>query len=347
MEKEKSRILWIAYLKAFACFLVVLGHLMQSLIQANIDKNANIATTIGIIIYLFHMPLFMCLSGYLYCMKNKKLTLQEYKKFEIKKIINLSIPYFVFYILYVVINVIFSTSVNNPKKIEDLVNIFNNPISPYWFLYALLSIFIVVPILEKICKYNQKYVLAIFLILKVLSFYIKSKIYIIYSIMNWGIYFYLGAYFIKKERINKKINTWKMCVYICIYIGLGILYSIYYSKMSQGINEIVRLFFAIAGIDICIKIFKNINKIRILDTFKNYTFQIYLTHTIFAAGFRIVLLKIGITSYFVHFVIGLLASIYIPVLLAKIFEKTKYLNFFFYPIKTIEELKLKKGNDLQ
>ena len=70
--KEIKRIEWIDYLKAFACFLVVIGHLIQSLQKANIDNYIVITNFINWFIYLFHMPLFMCMSGFLYC-KTKKL----------------------------------------------------------------------------------------------------------------------------------------------------------------------------------------------------------------------------------------------------------------------------------
>ena len=39
---NKERILWIDYVKVFACILVVLGHLIQSLQKSNIDNFENI-----------------------------------------------------------------------------------------------------------------------------------------------------------------------------------------------------------------------------------------------------------------------------------------------------------------
>ena len=62
---KKERIEWLDYLKSFTCFLVVLGHLMQSLQKAKIDNLENVTSFIVWFIYLFHMPLFMCMSGFL------------------------------------------------------------------------------------------------------------------------------------------------------------------------------------------------------------------------------------------------------------------------------------------
>ena len=62
----RERKYWIDYLKAIAIYLVILGHLPDEL---HIKWG----------IYLFHMPLFFIISGYLY--KPRKV------KDEIKKVI--------------------------------------------------------------------------------------------------------------------------------------------------------------------------------------------------------------------------------------------------------------------
>lgn len=334
MEKIK-RIEWVDYLKAFACFLVVLGHLLQSLQISKIDLYPNITTFIIWFIYLFHMPLFMCMSGYLYLKTKKEFSWKEYKKFEFKKIINLAIPYFTFYLLFILINMMFSKSVNTSRGIDDLLKIFNNPIAPYWFLYALLSIFIIVPILEKILKNDKKKIMIIFVILKIVSIFIKTNIYFVDSIKSYSIYFYLGSIIVDEKNLNKTKTT----ILIFIYIIFSIIFYRFKDYIPTYMNEIIKVFFAILGIYICINIFKNIKKVTFLDTFKEYTFQIYLLHTIFAAGMRIILIKVGIYNYIIHFIMGLIVSIYMPVIISLISKKIKYTNFFFYPIKTIKEIR--------
>lgn len=339
MDANRQRIEWVDYLKTFACFLVVLGHLIQSLQKSNIDTHTNITSFINWFIYLFHMPLFMCMSGFLYCKTKKEFSWKTYKQFEIKKIINLAVPYFTFYLLFVGINLVFAANVNNVRGIEG---IFNNPIPPYWFLYALLSIFIVIPLLEK-CFNNENMLFTVLTILKFISIFFNTNIYFIDSIMAYGIYFYLGV-FIKEEAVkehsNKKILINLFC--IIIYIIMSIIYYRHKDLYDINICKIINIIFAISGILICVNFFKIFNTLKILNTFKNYTFQIYLTHTIFAAGIRIVLFKLRISSYCIHFIIGLVTSIYIPVIMSIVSEKFLYTNFFFYPTKTIKELKERK-----
>lgn len=336
-----ERIKWIDYTKAFACFLVVLGHLLQSFQNARIDNNIEITSFIIWFIYLFHMPLFMCMSGYLY-LKNKKIfSWKNYKKFFKKKVINLGIPYITFYLLYLGINVLFSSSVNTPKGIDELIGIFNNPMAPYWFLYALLSIFMIIPILEKIFNNNENVIFAFLCILKILSIFIKTKIYFIDAFMSNSLYFYFSIFinFNRKNSSNKK-NIIKVGL-IC-YVALALIIYQYRLNIDRNVLELFKIGMAISGIIIIVEIFKDIKKSKILDTFSKYTFQIYLTHTIFAAAFRIIFLKIGITNYFIHLIFGILVSIYLPVGMSIISDKIKYTNIFIYPIKTINELKERK-----
>lgn len=344
MKKNIKKIEWIDYVKAFACFLVVLGHILQSFQKAGIDNHISITEYIDWFIYLFHMPLFMCISGFLYCIKDNHFSFKQYKEFEIKKICNLIVPYIVFYLIFIGINMIFASSVNNQRGLDDIVGIINNPMPPYWFLYALMSIFIVTPIIEKICKNNKKIVLTVFVVLKFISIFITTKLYIIDSVLKWGIYFYFGSVFSKKEKEINKINCLTIIIHTIIYNIVALfVYEIEYN-CNEFLIEIIRVLLAINGIIIFINIFKMIKKCKILDTFKNYTFQIYLMHTIFGAGIRIVLLKIGITNYIVNLIIGLAISIYVPVLISIISNKIVYTNIVFYPIKTIEQIKERKIN---
>ena len=129
---------------------------------------------------------------------------------------------------------------------------------------------------------------------------------------------------------------------IFLYVIQSILIYFIKDKINNYVYGLISIYFAIAGIYICINIFRNIKRSIFMDTFKKYTFQIYLMHTIFAAGIRIILLKSGITKYLIHFLLGIIFSIYIPVLISIISNKIVYTNYLFYPIRTMEELKERK-----
>lgn len=340
---NRKRELWVDYAKAFACILVVLGHLLQGLNKANIEWNNILYKYIDNFIYIFHMPLFMCLSGYLY----KRYTIinskKEYIQFVKKKLINLGIPYIVFYLVYVLINMIFANSVNSKKGINDILNIFTKPIPPFWFLYALLFIFLITPILEKIFKQNKKIIMGIAIVLHITNIYIKTNIYVIDIVSQYLVYFYFGAILI--DRIKESYKNKNVLINAIFFVLLGLTYCyILQNKIIE--NSIIAIFkfsLAIWGIVINVRIFKNsvetIKKYKVINKISKYTFPIYLMHTIFSAGIRIVLLKIGINNFYIQFIFGFIFGIICPIIVANILENLKYGNIILYPIKTLRELR--------
>lgn len=328
-----KRIEWIDNAKAITCFLVILGHLLMSL--RSIYDNEFIEYII-FFIYLFHMPLFLCLSGILYFKKKEKFTLQSYKNFEINKIINLIVPYFTFYTIFILLSEMAGSSTNTSRGVKEWFSIINNPLPPYWFLYALLAIFIIVPIIELICKYNKKKIFSFFFLLRILLVFIKPKLYFISVVMCWGMFFCIGA-FAKLD--SEKVVSNKIVLGLIFYILSSLVYFKYSNLLNNIINELINIIFELFGVILFLKILQKINKLKILNFYKNYTFQIFLTHTIFAAAIRILLFKLNINNYFIHFILGMVVSVYLPVVMSKISEKIRYTQFFFYPIKTIKELK--------
>lgn len=335
MQYCKKRIEWVDYLKAFACLLVVLGHLIQSLQKAELDGFENITGFIERSIYLFHMPLFMCMSGFLYNRTRKDFTAKSYGVFVLKKTINLGVPYFTFYCIFLSLNILFSSSVNTARSKSDFLSMFNNPMPPYWFLYALLSIFICVPLIEKIFNNNKYITLAFLAGLKIISLFSLTPVYFINSVMSYGLYFYIGCFI----NDDKQTSLPKCVAGATVWSIASVLLYLYRDGIEAHLLAFIKIIFAITAIIILTQIFRRIKKSAVLDTFKKYTFQIFVMHTIFAAGIRILLLKAGVENYAVHFIAGIIFSVYAPVIVSMISDKIVYTNFFFYPLKTTEQIK--------
>lgn len=323
---------WIDNLKSFACILVVIGHLMQSFIISGIDTNVELSKKIIFVIYLIHMPLFLYSSGYLYFnYSNKKNT----KRFLANKFINLFVPYITFYVLYMTFNTIFSDNVNSARGIAGWLGIINNPISPYWFLYSLFFIICFVVVFEKFIK-NYKIGLLIFAIMKVVSVFWKCKLFFVYSIMSDGIYFYLG----KKELPNiKRFVSYGCCI---LLIVLSILLYTNLNILSNYAIDILSIMLSCFFVLCFTCIFKNNNGNVVLNFIGKYSFYIFLIHTFFAAGIRVIFLKIGITNYIIHFIIGLLFSLFLPIFVGISSKKIGFTEIFFYPIQTVNKYNNKK-----
>ena len=162
--------------------------------KSNIDRSLEITNFINWYIYLFHVPLFICISGYLYQKTKKNLLGVVIKTLYVKKVINLMVPYFVFYIIFISLKLLFSKYVNTEMGISEIINILNRPISPFWFLYALMSLFIITPILEKLLK-NKKYIIMmVFISLKLISLFVKLICFFRFNYELWYLFLFRKIY---------------------------------------------------------------------------------------------------------------------------------------------------------
>ena len=110
-----QRIFYIDALKAFAIVLVVMGHM--SFVWTT-DIHESLYTTI---LSVFHMPLFMALSGYV----------SNVEKFQVGKKAKLLIPFFAFGMIWTIVNQL------------PFVGFFEHEAKyGYWFLYVLFMFFV-------------------------------------------------------------------------------------------------------------------------------------------------------------------------------------------------------------
>ena len=143
-------------MKVYGILLVVIGHITRMYTNKGLISSIEESTEMAFIsdlLYLFHMPLFVFISGgiyyYQYEILNKK---QNFKNTLINKIKRLLIPYFAFGLLFL-----------TPFMVlcgyrDDLLSyIFHGIILSYdcrhlWFVLMLFNTFILTYTLRKICN---------------------------------------------------------------------------------------------------------------------------------------------------------------------------------------------------
>ena len=140
--EKASRLIFIDITKAFAIILVVVGHW-------NPD-NAPVwwAETVNVI-YTFHMPLFLAMSGYLYMHTHKA---QSYLHLVRKKILRLMLPYLIVSLIIILIKTLTQgvAYVENPVTPSTVFRIFYYPSAGYflWFIWTLFELFLIMPALK-------------------------------------------------------------------------------------------------------------------------------------------------------------------------------------------------------
>ena len=161
MLNSRKNITWVDYTKIFACVLVVLGHLVKSFEGAGYLNGSSLYYCLPIrTIYCFHVQLFFVCSGYLYQRFKKDTSLKGHFRNVGNKAIALGVPYFIFSGITLIMKNTFSGTVNS-EAAPILKTLFLKPTAPYWYLYVLFFLFLIIPCVNDSKKLYLIFILSI------------------------------------------------------------------------------------------------------------------------------------------------------------------------------------------
>ena len=315
-------------LKGYACFLVLFGHVIMGIRLAGIDIPCFFEG-VEKFIWSFHVALFLFLSGFVYKITGEWKSKKTKLGFILHKLYNLGVPYIVFSVVYVFINSLVGGA-NTGFEVSDIFYIWKIPVAQYWFLYALFFLFCIWALFSGILK-NWQITLVVVSAGYLLPFFdipLGSFDVVFYSALAFG----TGTFADLKKLTNISVYT-KLLV-VLMHIATGVLFVVINKIEAPFIKEIMILFGIYTSI-LFISILHNYKVVsRFLDFVNGYSFQIYLLHTIFTAGIRIILLRVNISQWWIHIIAGTVCGLLFSVLTAVIAKKVKFLNFFFFPSKS-------------
>ena len=328
----QKRDTWLDYMKVFACILVTLGHFVQSMTKSGFLPGGGWVQWFNTTIYTFHVPLFFICSGYLYQKYSRVRDFSGWKNHVLKKALALGVPYFVFSLITWLMKAIFAEAVNT-ENAGLLETLFLNPMPPYWYLYVLFFLFAIVPTFR-----NQKTLLIVFggaaVCRLILCWTGELPVYLVYKCMEFAVWFLAGMALVAFKPLEKSLACRKQL----LGVGLAVLFlglSLVTWKMPE--QSLLRFGMGILGCTATVLVMKGAfsgDKVHpIWAWMARYTMPVFLMHTIFSAGWRSVLLKVGISNASVHMVTGLIISFAGPILAAWIMGKIRGLDFIMYPGK--------------
>lgn len=123
----RQRFIWADSLKGWLMLLVIIGHAIQGVLG-----NACNANHVWNLIYSFHMPAFMAVSGYL--SSKSSITSGGGRFVLLRRFRQLMIPYLVWSLIQFV--------QNGAYTLERLLKMITQPDSSFWFLWVLFFIFL-------------------------------------------------------------------------------------------------------------------------------------------------------------------------------------------------------------
>ncbi|MBQ1689169.1 MAG: acyltransferase [Lachnospiraceae bacterium] len=340
MTELKKRENWVDYLKAVACMSVVMFHVIYGLQNAGLQCSPFFLM-IKRICGTFQIPIFMFASGYLYGKGSMLEDIHKYPKFLFRKLINLGVPYVIFSGVYYGVNVSMSHSVNFTYTISDLLHIYDTPLAQYWYLFALLLLFIAVPLFEWVFA-NEWLILSVFLAWKVINMFWISKTNYDYYFAQYAMYFYMGTIY---SRHHEEIAFGKQkqrSIYLPWVLSLCLLFSIEFYNWEESMQAyaLIEVLCACLGIYSLVGVFERYEtKIgrKWLQAIAKYSFPIYLLHTIFTAAIRIALKKVGIVWDVAQVSVGFVLGLAITWGIAWVMDQLRFPMIAFYPEKTIKQ----------
>ena len=333
---HENREIWLDDIRAICCILVVLEHLQESLTTAGIMQSNIFGNWFYYLAHSFVVPVFFFASGYLYQKQKKVDTWVAYRSSIGKKLLDLSIPYIAFFCLTYVFKLIMADFVNNELESGFWQSLFLLPPGQLWFLQILMLCYVFTPTMN---GKNIWVILSLGVLTEVA--YLTGSLNGIYAVIVWfpanWLWFILGmAVFYYKVPV-----TGKMSYIGFLVIPFSILGLIY---LPDALWFVALL--NVLGILFCIMISRLLRKYPkpIFALISNCLLPIYLLHTLCAAPVRILLVRLGIYQLTIHFIIGLAASLIIPIMLALFAKRFMPLEFLFKPTSVIRKIKNRQQN---
>ena len=310
----KKRYVYIDIIKAFAIFLVVFGHVIQFWLWPDSWWNEKMF----LLIYSFHMPLFMMLSGLVVGMCRKPLTC---RKFILRRFRQLMIPY----LSWAFIDCM-------RKSNLEIVNIVVYPNNFLWFLWALFFISIFT---EACLHINEKkrrilgYVFLLFLL------FIVDKLlcgkFALDKIKYLSVFYIFGIEFCQQEYykyiIKKSISCFPLWLLMAFYYRWGGNYD------SSLINYVYAVTMAFAG---CLSfisllfLLKDVFNMKYIKQIGQSTLGIYAVHYLFIDA---LVVTVKLNGTIIIAVISAFCMVLLSLFTIKLIKKNKVLSFLLLGIK--------------
>lgn len=204
---RQNRLIWADSLKGCLMYLVIVGHIIQGMLFEECENNH-----LWNLIYSFHMPAFMAVSGWFVYKDHTQYGEGKKKFWNIiqRRCFQLLLPY----ILWRLINGFLSGS----NFIDSCIAIVVSPETGYWFLWTLFWINILFVMAQFAAKKLMKDELIIILMLAL----VLMGIMVIFDIrvfafqyIAYYFLFYMAGYILRRYNILSYLNGWHYII-VCI-----------------------------------------------------------------------------------------------------------------------------------
>ena len=313
----KKKIEWLSVLQGFSMLLVVIGHV--SLTNIPRDPNTPIASELERIIYSFHMPLFIFISGWLFyftCIRKEK-TYADVIKAKIKR---LGLPFLAFTMLALALKLVFPSLMNRPVTTQELIDTFlffrSNPLGEMWFIVVLLVLMMLYPLYCYVVKSKWLVAFVAWAFSIIVCVCPTSLTYFQLNRVCHMAPFFVAGILCCRYGWHKWLENFRT-------LGISFFMFLLWNIMRLMFDP-MGLFSVTAGIVFSFSLCLNLAKRwpSLFRSFRDYTFQIFLMGIFFQMVVRWVYVRMGCDWMFVPFwLLSVVIGVFVPVAIAKLVEK--------------------------
>lgn len=327
---------WYAFdfIKGLLVIFVFMGHIIPGVSRETFPRY---------VIYSFHMPLFIGISGFLTNIENFNMSL---KKLFDKYWKRMGLPWVIAVICFFIVNCIISKYIFSITYL-DVLRAFCHPYYHLWYIMGIVSYFLVTYFLWNIFKMNKFKWIWIFIIVSVISVISKwdffngkiNNIYVdaLYRYIQFDFrlfnlpFFVLGIYCRLKYEQTQKILSDKMVevmrILMCLsFISVTILFYFSYPNVEIIMFYVMNFFILFVVFYDCVN--SNLPRSVVLEYIGKYSLPIYLYH-VFIKIFCEYFFTKGSETYYITsiflFIISCILIFYlrkVPFINEKIFGST-------------------------
>jgi fucose 4-O-acetylase-like acetyltransferase len=235
-----NRINWLSVLQGWSMLLVVTGHV--TLTNEFRNPATPISAEIERIIYGFHMPLFMFISGFL--LYHTKISGgKDFKSVVKDKAKRLMAPFLFFTACTFVLKSMFNSFMRNPAELSlneliDIITFKSNPLAEMWFVSTLFLLFLFYCAYQWSLKSRLRIIaMSCFCIILHLVFPDNMDMFNLSRISSYMIFLYAGILF-SKYNMHEYLNS-KAALSVCLLL---------FFFLNVYMKESVRILTPFAGI---------------------------------------------------------------------------------------------------
>ena len=335
---SRDRYPWIDYARGICIILVCFRHTHEGLANAKI-LHANehpVLQFLNVFFFSFRMPLFFIISGIFVRASLQKKGIRDFIEDRFRFIFW---PFLIWGCIQITMQLLFKGYVNADREPMDYLHLLWNPreIEQFWYLNALFFVGVIYALIKVKLKFNGWQQLGLGLVLYFLAYFTtvnEIPTGLFGDVFFFYIFFAIGdniSGLIMDAEKRKQILGYKP---LLILLPIFLVMQYFFSKinLSEGDDYFVQRFmpvlFGIVAITGCAFIInfsyllQQLNLFKFLRVIGYHSLFIYIMHLMVIAAFRILYVNVlGQTNVYIFIIVGILAGIFIPMIIYNLAEK--------------------------